>query len=298
MKNDKQKNNVSSFIKENGFLIALYSIVGVLVVVAVSLTFMPTGIQEEQIVQLEQSQNVSTNLAKSYKTQIGSGTTETPKASEETNKTLETKPKSPELKTQTETQTETKTEPEKSITDTASIDMAKTTKNTSDLVIFEDDQVLNEAQPSMSFANDDRDNVAFNGEKTMLWPTEGDVVVAYSPETLVYDATLDQYKTTDSIDIATNKDEDVFAAYDGVVKVVSKSVDQGNYVVIDHGNGWVTTYSQLSDSMKVSVGDQVKKGQQIGSISEPTIKSVSLGTHLDFKVTFNDESVNPLEVLE
>ncbi len=304
MKNDKQKNNnVSSFIKENGFLIALYSVVGVLVVVAVSLTFfMPTGSQDDQIAMLEDSQNVSTNLAKSYKTQVGTENADT-KANDGTTPstpTTETQ-KTQDVKKMADPKITAPTSPAK----TSSLDSAKTTN---DLVIYEDDQTLANAQPSTSLTMNDSDASdsdsrsytfsAFDGDKTMLWPTNGEVVVGYSPETLVYDTTLEQYKTTDSIDIAAGKGEDVFAAYDGVVKMISKSVDQGNYIVIDHGNGWVTTYSQLDDSMKVAVGDEVKKGQQIGMISDPSTKSVLLGTHLDFKVTKNDQSVNPLEVLE
>lgn len=310
---DKQKKGNKSFIKENGFLIGLYSIVGILVVVAISITFfMPTVPKEDEIVQIEDSKNVSSNLAKSYKTQAGASsyTNITDSAKNPIETQTDTKTNQPNTQSKAleksivpnETQSNDEQQKSSSIS-TESFDTAKTTNN---LVIFEDDQTLNEAQPSMSFSldhdSDDEDSYTvesdFNGEKVMLWPTNGDVILGYSPSTLVYDATLEQYRTTDSIDIATSKGEDVFASYDGVVKMISKSIDQGNYIMIDHGNGWVTTYSQLDDSMKVSIGDQVKKGQQIGTIAIPSTQSVLLGTHLDFKVTKNDETINPLEVLE
>lgn len=318
MNNDKQsKNKNSNFWKENGLLIALYSVVGVLVVVALSMTFfMPSTPSNDELVSLEETYNVSNNLANSYKTQVSeNATSEIGQAQgEELNKDVQSDKESTTSKNNENKINEQKVTP---TSDTAN-DEAKAndmslevTKVTNEVVIFEDDQTLDEAQPAMSFtdtensdleeANEDNDETytdVFTEGQKMLWPTNGEVVATYSSDVLVYDPTLEQYRTNDSIDIATEKGEDVFAAYDGVVKEVSKSVDQGNYVVIDHGDGWVTTYSQLNDSMKVSVGDEIKKGQQIGTVAEPANKSVLLGTHLDFKVTKNDESVDPLVLLE
>lgn len=319
MKNEKQtKNNNTSFIKENAFLIALYSVVGVLVVVAITLTFfMPSAPEQNEIAQIEDSQNVSSNLAKSYKTQTKTETKTETQATPINNTQSPKQTTAPE-KTQAQPvkpSPQATTVPDTSNDKTSSILSSDTASiSTDDLIIFEDDQTLTEAQPSMSFATDEDEEYSdysdstdsdeysyageFNGEKLMLWPTDGNVVSVYSPEVLVYNQTLDQYKTNDSIGIATTKGADVFASYDGIVKKISKSVDQGNYIMIDHGNGWITTYSQLDDSMKVAVGDQVQKGQQIGTISTPSTQNVMLGTHLDFKVTKNDESINPLDVLE
>ncbi len=303
MNNDKQsKKKKSNFIKENGFLVALYSIVGVLVVVAVSLTFfMPTSPKDETLVSLEDSFNVSNNLAKSYKTQVDTtekseiGEAQTEEKNDDTKKTEKQNNLSQSIDTKTN---ENITKTEESTTKES--DSAKSTD--SNQVIFEDEQTLNTAQPSTTIhatkVKGDSNESANADELQMQWPVTGEVVLDYSPQTLVYDKTLEQYRTTNSIDIASEKGQDVFAAYDGTVKLVSKSVDQGNYVVIDHGNGWVTTYSQLDDSMKVSVGDDIKKGQQIGSVAEPTTGSILLGTHLDFKVTKNDQTVNPMDVLE
>ncbi len=306
MKNDKQtKNSKNSFLKENGFLIALYSVVGVLVVVAVSLTFfMPTAPKDETLVSLDDTYNVSNNLAKSYKTQVGTESGQIGDAQAEvanTEKATDKKVTEPKTEPKTETKQNDLKETEK--TTTSKVDE---TPVSDEVVIFEDDQSLETAQPATTYSavkkkspkTVDAGITAFSDDMKMIWPTQGEVVAKYSPDTLVYDQTLDQYKTNDSIDIATEKGQDVFVAYDGVVKEVSNSIDQGNYVVVDHGNGWVTTYSQLDDSMKVTVGDQLKKGQQIGVIAAPSNQSVALGTHLDFKVTKDEKSVDPLVVLE
>lgn len=317
MKNEKDtKKKNDNFLKENGFLIALYSLVGILVVVALSLTFfMPnasnTGVTNDNLLSLEDSANVSNNLAKSYKTQAEVVTNED-KVSEIGNALEEQKnTEPPENKKNTTDKQDTNNG-----TDTEEKDKTTSAVTEVPVIVFEDDQVLNNAQPTGLFtqkaviknskdSDDDSDSYDEDSEEKqttsmmkMIWPTKGEVVSVYSPTNLVYDPTLEQYRTNDSIDISAVKGQDVFAAYDGVVQTVSSSFADGNYVVIDHGDGLVTTYSQLDDSMKVAVGDKIAKGQQIGVIAEPTNNSVLLGTHLDFKVTKNDVSLDPLSVLE
>ena len=132
----------------------------------------------------------------------------------------------------------------------------------------------------------------------MLWPVSGAVVKNFSPSTLIYDEPLDQYATNDSVSIAAEESEEVLAAADGVVTKIGCSDRLGNYVVLDNGNGYETTYGQLAEDMTVAVGDTVLCGQTLGRISSPSWYSVALGTHLTFYVTFNGTAVNPLDYLE
>lgn len=129
-------------------------------------------------------------------------------------------------------------------------------------------------------------------EIVMNWPVDGDILLGYSPNTPLYDVTLDQYRTTDDVCIAANVGEDVTAAAGGTVAEIVEDEDKGNYVVIDHGNGWATTYSQLSD-IGLSVGEAVEQGETIGKVAEPSIYSSAMGPHVEFKVTLDDRAVNP-----
>ena len=132
----------------------------------------------------------------------------------------------------------------------------------------------------------------------MLWPVSGNVLMEYSPDNLIYDATLDQFRTNDSISIAGAENEDVFAAADGVVVEVGCLDEIGNYVVLDHGNGFETTYGQLEGNIPVAKDQKIVKGQKIGSIGSPSWYSVAIGAHVDFQVTVNGEPANPLDFLE
>ena len=64
----------------------------------------------------------------------------------------------------------------------------------------------------------------------------------------------------------------------------------GNYVMIDHGNGYVTVYGHASE-LCCSVGQQVSQGETIGLIGST---GNSTGPHLHFEVRLNGEYQNPL----
>ncbi|SET93584.1 Murein DD-endopeptidase MepM and murein hydrolase activator NlpD, contain LysM domain [Salinibacillus kushneri] len=92
------------------------------------------------------------------------------------------------------------------------------------------------------------------------------------------------------IDIARPSNRSIYAADNGVVE--SAGYDSGGYgnrIVINHKNGYKTTYSHLS-SIKVNAGQTVKKGQVIGIMGST---GHSTGTHLHFEVYKNGSLQNP-----
>ncbi len=129
------------------------------------------------------------------------------------------------------------------------------------------------------------------------YPVIGEVVMSYSIETAIYDPTLDQYRTNNTVSLTAKEGSQVLAAEKGVVKEITKDEENGNTVVIEHGEGWVTTYSQLASNMLVAVGQSVEKGQVVGEVAQPTIYTMALGEHLEFAIAQNGESKNPEEVL-
>ncbi|MBR6399850.1 MAG: M23 family metallopeptidase [Firmicutes bacterium] len=132
----------------------------------------------------------------------------------------------------------------------------------------------------------------FDDTKEMLWPVDGPVVMDYSVQTGIFDKTLEQYRTHDSICISAAVGESVIAAADGVAKAVTNSDEKGNTVALDHGNGWCTTYSQI-DNISLAEGQIVKQGDVIGCIAQPTKYASALGSHLDFAVTLDNKTQDP-----
>jgi len=131
----------------------------------------------------------------------------------------------------------------------------------------------------------------------MHWPVLGDVVMDFAMDRLVYDITLDQWRTNDNVAIAADRGEAVRAAASGVVTDILESRQFGPTVVIDHGNGWVTTYSQLDPDTAVSIGDVVTRGQIIGNVGSPSIFGSLLGYHVNFAVTSNEAPIDPNTLL-
>ena len=86
----------------------------------------------------------------------------------------------------------------------------------------------------------------------------------------------------------------VIAAAAGNVTTVSYNSARGYFIVVDHGNGYVTLYQHLS-RQDVKVGDMVKAGLQIGAVGET---GISTAPHLHFEVHVNGTPVDPLQFFE
>ncbi len=93
------------------------------------------------------------------------------------------------------------------------------------------------------------------------------------------------------IDIGGSYNSPIKAADGGVVTYAGWMSGYGNYVVINHENGYQTAYGHCA-SLSVSVGDRVAKGDVIAKMGNT---GRSTGTHLHFEVRKNGQYVNPLQ---
>lgn len=97
-----------------------------------------------------------------------------------------------------------------------------------------------------------------------------------------------------ALDIGAPAGSAVVAADEGIVAVAGwSSVGYGNYIVIRHGDGFVTLYAHLS-SIGVSEGDYVARGQYIGAVGST---GRSTGPHLHFEISTGGRTYNPLQYL-
>lgn len=133
---------------------------------------------------------------------------------------------------------------------------------------------------------------------TFAYPLQGEVVLPYSIDHAIYDPTLEQYRTNASISLSAEQGTEVKAAAAGTVKEITEDAEAGTTVIIEHANGWLTTYGQLNEAVKVKEGDRVEQGQAIGTVDAPTKYGAALGTHLEFAMEKNGEPKNPVENLK
>ena len=87
----------------------------------------------------------------------------------------------------------------------------------------------------------------------------------------------------DALDIAgMGYNSPIYAANNGTVIIKEYRYDYGNYMVIDHNNGYYTVYAHMNKFMEgVDIGSTVARGQQIGYVGST---GYSTGPHIHFEV--------------
>ncbi|GAA3524739.1 hypothetical protein GCM10022234_21920 [Aeromicrobium panaciterrae] len=105
-----------------------------------------------------------------------------------------------------------------------------------------------------------------------------------------YHPILHTTKLHTGIDLVARGDRTVVAAGDGVVKTRGYNAAYGNQVVIDHGHGVQTRYAHMAAPGRVSVGQQVGAGTNLGAQGATGYVT---GAHLHFEVINDGQPINP-----
>ena len=128
-------------------------------------------------------------------------------------------------------------------------------------------------------------------------PLAGSTVSVFYADKLMYDATLDDWRTHDGIDISADAGTQVVAAAAGTVLYVGEDDRLGVNIRIEHAGGYVTTYASLHPETFVATGDKVNAGDVIGTVGNTSLTEAALGAHLHFSVTKNGELIDPTAYL-
>lgn len=132
----------------------------------------------------------------------------------------------------------------------------------------------------------------------VVMPLEGEVVAAFSMDTLAYNETMGDWRTHDGIDIAAQAGTGVLAAAGGTVADIHDDALLGTTVVIQHSDGYRTTYASLEPELAVNFGEKVSSGQLIGAVGTSAGSEAASGPHLHFSVSKDGEAVDPTEYLD
>ena len=97
------------------------------------------------------------------------------------------------------------------------------------------------------------------------------------------------------IDLGASTGTPIYASDNGIVTEAQfKNNGYGNFISIDHGNGFVTYYAHCSEIL-VSPGDVVAKGDLIARVGST---GRSTGPHLHFEVRADGEAQDPMNYIK
>ena len=134
-------------------------------------------------------------------------------------------------------------------------------------------------------------NVDFVFQK-FTWPAQGIITGVFGSQRILNDKPKRPHY---GIDIAAKKGATVVSPTESIVRMAEKDLYYtGGTIMLDHGHGLTSVYSHLS-SISVKVGDKILKNQKIGEVGST---GRSTGPHLDWRVNWFDQRLDPLLLLE
>ena len=134
-------------------------------------------------------------------------------------------------------------------------------------------------------------NVDFVFQK-FSWPTKGIISGVFGSQRILNGKPKRPHY---GIDIAAKKGTTIVAPTESIVRMAEKDLYYtGGTIMLDHGHGLTSVYSHLS-SINVKVGDKVLKNQKIGEVGST---GRSTGPHLDWRVNWFDQRLDPLLLVE
>ncbi len=125
----------------------------------------------------------------------------------------------------------------------------------------------------------------------LLRPVSGEII---QNSGWYYHPVLDDWRYQNGLEFSGNSGEIVMAAAEGQISTVFEDNYKGIMVLVEHENGWITEYGHLQRAV-VSPGEQVSKGQEIGSIG---VTGVTSQPSLYFSLKNQDGAIDPVAYFE
>lgn len=133
-------------------------------------------------------------------------------------------------------------------------------------------------------------------ERTVM-PVSGDVLQNFAMDSLSYNTTTKDWRVHGGVDLAAELGQDVCAARSGTVMAVYEDDYYGMTVVLQHEDGYTTSYCGLAAELPVAAGEDVTAGQVLGQVGGTALIETAMEPHLHFEVCKNGEPIDPASFL-
>ena len=121
------------------------------------------------------------------------------------------------------------------------------------------------------------------------WPVKGQIIGKFG----VYkNQELNIYTENLGIDIQTIKDERVYSVLDGVILAITNIRDYGDIIILDHGAGYYTVYSNLKN-IAVYEGQYIDTKTYLAEVAEGANSNYSNKNVFNFQIWLNQEKLDP-----
>ena len=145
-------------------------------------------------------------------------------------------------------------------------------------------------QPTARPERFDSTHLTFPGSETQRPLADGVVTSHFG---LRNDPFTGHLKSHQGLDIAAPEGSAFFPLAEGTVTDAGPRGAYGNRVVVDHGDGWTSSYAHCAD-LAVSVGDTVSLDTVLGTVGQT---GRSTGPHLHLELRHDGQALDPHDAL-
>lgn len=167
--------------------------------------------------------------------------------------------------------------------------------------------VANVTEGSKPSESEQKENEVRDAEPTTIVPDKpfrlqrplaGEAVTAFAADHLAYNTTTKDWRTHEGLDLSAVIGQEVCAAADGTVHTVYDDENYGMTVVLHHTDGFSTHYANLSEELKVEVGQNILAGSVLGTVGTTANAETATEPHLHFALYQNNVPIDPDAYLE
>jgi len=121
------------------------------------------------------------------------------------------------------------------------------------------------------------------------WPVSGEIIGKFG---IHKNQELNIYTENLGIDIKTETNEKVYSVLDGVILTITNIRDYGDIIILDHGAGYYTVYSNLKNII-VYEGQYVDTYTQLAEVAQGTNSNYINKNIFNFQIWLNQEKLDP-----
>ena len=131
----------------------------------------------------------------------------------------------------------------------------------------------------------------FKSNLSFIIPVEGVISSRYGKKRYINESPRSPHL---ALDIAATTGTEIVAPERGKVILIGDFFYSGNYLILDHGHGLLSSYSHLS-KINVSVNQFVEQGEKVGEVGSTGRVT---GPHLHWSVYLDNTRINPESIIK